>query len=207
MFTGIVRSLGTVHQRQDGVGGCRLQVRDASVAAAVPLGESVAVNGVCLTVVRIENVIMHFDVGPETLRATTLGQLQPGDRVNLEPALQLSDRLGGHIVTGHVDTVGVIDAAERQGEWVTMRFRYPAAFGTLLVPKGSIAVDGVSLTVVQTGEGWFEVMLIPHTLECTTLGYKSPGDTVNLEFDILAKHIRHLAEHYWPQLRSRHDVG
>ncbi|MGL4551604.1 MAG: riboflavin synthase, partial [Gemmataceae bacterium] len=143
----------------------------------------------CLTVVAIDGPAFAFEAGPETLRLTNLGELRAGDRVNLERALAFGDRLGGHLVQGHVDGRGVIDAKELQGEWVFMAFRCPAALAAQMVPKGSIAVDGVSLTLVTVEPERFSVMLIPHTLDHTTLGFKEPGAAVNLETDVLAKYV------------------
>ena len=193
MFTGLVQSLGTVAGRApDGHGGARLTVREPSIAPSLVLGESVAVNGCCLTVVASAADTFDFDCGPETLDRTVLGSLAAGDRVNLERALRVGDALGGHFVTGHVDGVGTLAADEPSGEWRVLTFTLPAGFDELLVPQGSVAVDGISLTVVAAAPGWFRVMLIPHTLAVTTLGSKGLGSAVNLEFDLIAKHVRRL---------------
>jgi riboflavin synthase len=156
------------------------------------IGESVSVNGVCLTVVEAGTGLACFEVGPETLTKTDLGLLESGQSVNLERALRVGDSLGGHFVTGHIDCVGTILDKVQDGDWLTVWFGFPKDFGALLVEKGSIAVDGVSLTVVEVREDSFSVMLIPHTRDNTTLGPKQPGDAVNLEFDLLAKHVRKL---------------
>jgi riboflavin synthase len=192
MFTGLVQSLGTVLGVADGQGGRRLHVAEPALAAQVGLGESVAVDGVCLTVVARAGHTFEFEVGPETLAKTTLGALGAGARVNLERALRVGDALGGHFVTGHVDCVGSILTQTVTGEWLTAWFAFPPQFDALLVPKGSIAVDGVSLTVAQEHSGRLSVMLIPHTRQNTTLGLKKPGADVNLEFDLLAKHVQKL---------------
>ena len=153
------------------------------------MGDSVAINGACLTVVRVEGDLLHFQAGPETLRRSNLGELAAGDRVNLERSLRLGDRLGGHLVQGHVDGIGHIARRLPQGDWETVWFRCPPELAAQMVPKGSVAVDGVSLTVVEATADGFSVALIPHTLAATTLGLKPVGAAVNLETDILAKYI------------------
>jgi riboflavin synthase len=183
--------LAAVHAAApDGHGGAALTVREPAMAPLLTLGESVSVNGACLTVVAMDAETFSFQVGPETLRLTNLGLLQPGHAVNLERSLALGDRLGGHFVTGHIDTTGTILKRETQGEWEMVEFGFDPKFDDLIVMKGSIAVDGVSLTVANCGSGTFTVMLIPHTLHATTLGRKAAGDRVNLEFDLLAKHVK-----------------
>jgi riboflavin synthase len=191
MFTGLVESLGTVIRAEDTGAGRRLRVRDA-MGRQLAIGQSVAVNGACLTVVEIHDDEFCFEVGPETLLRTNLGALAAGGRVNLERSLRAGDRLGGHFVQGHVDAVGIIDARVRQGEWEDVWFRCPGELTQLMVPKGSIAVDGVSLTLVKVESERFSVMLIPHTQSATTLGFKQPGDPVNVEADMLAKHVAKL---------------
>lgn len=191
MFTGLVQVLGRVEaDRDDGHGGRHLTIREPSTAPQLALGESVAVNGVCLTVVRADPDTFDFQVGPETVQRTVLGSLAAGDPVNLERSLRVGDALGGHFVTGHVDCVGTILSRVTAGEWETVWVGYPPAFDDLLVAKGSVAVDGVSLTVVGADRGRFSVMLIPHTRAHTTLGAKGVGAAVNLEFDLLAKHVQ-----------------
>lgn len=192
MFTGLVQALGTVRDVTDGQGGRRLRIAESTVAPALAIGESVAVNGACLTVVSRDGDGFDFEVGPETLVKTTLGRLVAGDRVNLERALRVGDPLGGHFVTGHVDGVAPVLEEVVTGEWLTVWFGIPAGFEALLVSKGSVAVDGVSLTVVDAGTDRFSVMLIPHTRAHTTLGTKRPGAAVNLEFDLIAKHVQKL---------------
>lgn len=195
MFTGLVQALGTVTRTEsDGHGGRTLCVAEPGVASTAVIGESIAVNGVCLTVVERTTNGLDFQVGPETLLRTNLGDLSEGDRVNLERALRVGDAVGGHFVSGHVDCVGRVARRDPSGEWETVRFELPAEYDELLVSKGSIAIDGVSLTLVDVAPGSFSVMLIPHTLAVTTLGRKLIGERVNLEFDLLAKHVRKLVQ-------------
>ncbi len=190
MFTGLVEALGTVaHVEPDGAGGRHLILTEAVLAPQLAIGESVAVNGACLTVVERDGDIFRFQAGPETLRRTNLGSLVIGDRVNLERALRLSDRLGGHLVQGHIDGVGRVLERLPQGEWETIWFGCPAELAMQMVSKGSVAVDGVSLTLVDVAADKFSVALIPHTLERTTLGFRPPGSLVNLETDLLAKYV------------------
>ena len=192
MFTGLVQTLARVSAIDpDGHGGAKLRVDDA-IATQLTLGESIAVNGCCLTVTARDTTTIEFEIGPETLAKTNLGQLQPGDRINLERALRMGDPLGGHFVTGHVDGVGTIQERIASGEWQTFWFTCPEDLDNLMVRKGSICVDGVSLTLVDVEPGRFSVMLIPHTLAHTTLGLKGVGATVNLEADLLAKHVQKL---------------
>jgi riboflavin synthase len=173
-------------------GGTRLTLAADRVLPRLALGESIAVNGACLTVTSGSGRRFTVDVSPETLRRTTIGALARGARVNLERALRVGDRLGGHIVQGHVDGVGKLDAITPDGDWVLYRFRAPKPIWPYLVEKGSIAVDGVSLTVFRCQEGRFQVALIPHTLRQTTLADRVPGNRVNLEADVLLKHIEAL---------------
>jgi riboflavin synthase len=190
MFTGLVEALGTVrHLTPDGAGN-QMVVSAPTFAAQLVLGESVAVNGTCLTVVQNDADTCRFEVGPETLLRTNLGALRVSDRVNLERSLRIGDRVGGHLVQGHVDGVGRIARRLQEGEWVTLGFTCPQELTTQMVPKGSIAVDGVSLTLVDVTRDGFSVMLIPHTLANTTLGFKQIGDAVNLETDMMAKYVK-----------------
>ena len=198
MFTGLVETMGTVRAVSADDNGTLLWIADAMIAHDLPIGASVAVNGVCLTVVACEGDGFAFQAGPETLRRSNLGELQPGMRVNLERALQVGDRLGGHIVQGHVDGLGTIERRERQGEWEFVWFRCPHELARYMVPKGSIAVDGISLTLVDVTPDGFSVALIPHTLEATTLGHGQPGATVNLEIDLFAKYVFRCVEQMQP---------
>ena len=191
MFTGLVESLGVVERVDNVAAGRRLFVTDR-FGPELSVGESVAVNGACLTAVGLHGMEFAFEVGPETLLRSNLGTLKAGDRVNLERSLKVGDRLGGHFVQGHVDAVGTLDARIRNGDWEDVWFRCPADLTRLMVPKGSIAVDGVSLTLVNVEAERFSVMLIPHTQTMTTLGFKRAGDPVNLEADMLAKHVAKL---------------
>jgi riboflavin synthase len=189
MFTGLVEVMGKVWRVEPAGAGRKLTISVPSLVVELKLGESVAINGACLTVVECDTDCCQFEAGPETLRRTNLGELIEGDRVNLERALRLSDRLGGHLVQGHVDGVGRIAQRRRDGEWETVWFGSPPELAAQMVPKGSVAVDGVSLTIVEATSDQFSVMLIPHTLANTTLGFKSVGAVVNLETDVLAKYV------------------
>lgn len=194
MFTGLVEDRGIVSSvRSDGA-AIQLDLEvPAALAEGCAIGDSVSINGCCLTVIEIaEPSRLAFQAGAETLAKTNLGQLEPGGIVNLERSLPVNGRLGGHFVQGHVDTVGHVDAIERDGEWVTMWFRLPKPFLRQIVRKGSIAVDGISLTVVETDSGRFSVALIPHTLNVTTLGSRVVGAAVNIETDILGKYVEQM---------------
>jgi riboflavin synthase len=196
MFTGLVEALGTVRERTITGAGSRLVIAEPAIAPELRPGESVAVNGVCLTVVAHDSETFVFEVGPETLARTNLGALSDGDKVNLERSLRVGDRLGGHFVQGHVDGVGHVARHLPQGEWLTVWFSCPGELAQQMVSKGSVAVDGVSLTLVDVEADSFSVALIPHTLEHTTLGFKEPGATVNLESDVLAKCVWKFAAHH-----------
>jgi riboflavin synthase len=190
MFTGLIETMGAVRRMEpDGAGGRHIVLAAPTIAPQLSLGESVAVNGACLTVVEHDDETIRFQAGPETLQRTNLGELVFGDPVNLERAMRLNDRLGGHLVQGHVDGVGRIAQRERQGDWEMVWFTCPTELAGQMVSKGSVAVDGVSLTLVDVIADRFSVALIPHTLENTTLGFKQPGATVNLETDLLAKYV------------------
>ncbi len=193
MFTGLIQSKARVQSIvDDGHGGRRLVVIEPDLAPTMVLGESIAVNGVCLTVVAFAAETVDFQVGPETVQATTFGALAGGAALNLERALRVGDPIGGHFVSGHVDCVGTVLERNTSGEWESVWFEHPPQFNDLLVMKGSVAIDGVSLTLAKVEPNKFAVMLIPHTLAHTTLGTKNVGDPVNLEFDLLAKHVQKL---------------
>lgn len=189
MFTGLVEGLGTVVALIDQPPGVLLEVRHPAIAASCGIGASVAINGCCLTVVAREQDRLSFEAGSETLSRTNLGRLRAGHAVNLERSIRAGDPLGGHFVTGHIDCLGHLDARLDEGDWSTCWFSFPTAWGRHLASKGSIAVDGVSLTVVDVEPTRFSVALIPHTLEVTTLGRLQAGDPVNLETDVLAKYV------------------
>ena len=189
MFTGLIAELGTVERLAEGSTSCQLTVRAQKILPGVKIGDSIAVNGVCLTVVHLQGNRFTADVMPETVRRTTLRQLQPGDRVNLEKALRPTDGLDGHIVQGHVEGVGTIREIAPEGNALVYHIETPKELLRYIVEKGSVAIDGISLTVTETDETGFSVSLIPHTAKMTTLGYKSVGDSVNLETDILARYV------------------
>lgn len=195
MFTGIIQNSGVIDAYDKRDFGARIRINTADEEPFAP-GESVAVNGVCLTVVENHSGAMTADVSNETLAKTTLGRLANGARVNVERSMALGDRLGGHLVQGHVDTVGALVSIASEGEFAVYRWSYPAEFGGLVVNKGSIAVDGVSLTVVDPDVSSFGAALIPETLRRTTLGGARIGDPVNLEFDVIAKYVRNFVAPY-----------
>ncbi len=189
MFTGIVQSLASVDQLVPAGPGVRLVIDDATTAKLSTIGDSIAINGCCLTVVGVEGPLLAFDAGKETLERTNLGELVSGSKVNLEPSMSLGDSLGGHLVTGHIDGVGTVDRRVDDQEWSTLWFRAPKALMRQMASKGSVAIDGVSLTLVDVEDERFSVALIPHTLRVTTLGQRQPGNRVNLETDVLAKYV------------------
>ncbi|MGH3192322.1 MAG: riboflavin synthase [Streptosporangiaceae bacterium] len=190
MFTGIVEELGEVAGIEHRGDAARLTIRGSTKDTSP--GESISVNGVCLTVTDISGGTFSADVMGETLDRSGLGALTPGARVNLERSVRLADRLGGHLVQGHVDATATILSRTPSAHWDQVRIGIPAAISRYVVEKGSIAVDGISLTVSALGEAWFEVCLIPETLARTTLGTKEQGDGVNLEVDVLAKYVEKL---------------
>jgi riboflavin synthase len=197
MFTGIIHHTGVVESLQRFDSGARLRLRTTDEEPFVR-GESLAVNGVCLTVLPEADGSLITDISNETLSRTTLGRLRGGDHVNVERALALGDRLGGHMVQGHVDTTGALLSIATEGEFAVYRWSFPAHYADLVVSKGSIAVDGVSLTIVEPEAATFGAALIPETLRKTNLGAARVGDGVNLEFDMVAKYIRQLAAAYLP---------
>jgi riboflavin synthase len=206
MFTGIVEGTGTVAGLAvaDGGGGARLEVEAPFLAGQLGLGESVAVNGCCLTVAEPTPGGFAADLVAETLRRTALGGLAAGDSVNLERPLALGGRLGGHLVQGHVDGVAKVLERTPVGEGEEVRVELPPDLERYVVEKGSIAVDGVSLTVAGVGPGWFAVALVPHTLEVTTLGRRRPGDPVQLEVDVVAKYVERLVT---PMRAGAHETS
>jgi riboflavin synthase len=191
VFTGIVTELGEVEAVEAGDDGARLRIR-AQLASELAPGDSVAVNGACLTASAASNGSFEADVIPRTLDLTTLGVLEPSSKVNLELPLRATDRLGGHVVQGHVDGTGTVVSLEPEGIARRLRVELPEQLQTYVVERGSIAIEGVSLTVAALGEGWVEVALIPETLERTTLGSAGPGDKLNVECDLLARYVRRM---------------
>ena len=192
MFTGIVEELGEVVAIEPLADASRLTVRGPVVTSDASHGDSISVNGVCLTVVEAVDGAFTADVMAESLRRSSLGALQVGSPVNLERAVRVQDRLGGHVVQGHVDGTGEVLSVTPDEHWTVVRASLPDGLGRYVVEKGSITVDGISLTVSAIGDDWFEVSLIPTTLGLTTLGRKGPGDPVNLEVDVIAKHVEKL---------------
>ncbi len=192
MFTGIVEELGEVVAWEDLRDAARLTVKGPTVTSDARHGDSISVNGVCLTVVDNQGGTFTADVMRESLQRSSLGALQVGSPVNLERAVRASDRLGGHVVQGHVDGTGTLLEVRPDEHWTVVRVALPGGLGRYVVEKGSITVDGVSLTVSAVTDAWFEISLIPTTLGLTTFGSKGPGDPVNLEVDVIAKHVEKL---------------
>jgi riboflavin synthase len=192
MFTGIIEELGTVTALRRSGESARLTISAAKVLEGTALGDSICVNGVCLTVVESADHAFSADVAVETLKVTNLGELQAGSRVNLERALQLSARIGGHLVSGHVDSVGRVRGKREEGNGWRLFFDAPENVLRYVIRKGSIAIDGISLTVADVDATGFSVAMIPHTAKLTTLGFKTAGDSVNLESDIIGKYVERL---------------
>jgi riboflavin synthase len=194
MFSGIVAEVGTVKAYEGGREVASLSIEASAAFADVVVGESIAVNGVCLTAVQRQGSAFAVDVSPETLRATNLGELRPGEGVNLERSLCLNDRIGGHLVSGHVDGVGRIIAKHPEANAIHYDIHVPKHLMCYLVPKGSIAVDGISLTVVACQLDAFRITIIPHTATITNIGQKGVGATVNLECDMIGKYVERLLQ-------------
>jgi riboflavin synthase len=192
VFTGIVRELGRVESLNGESDGLRLRVAAPVTASSTAAGDSVSVNGVCLTAVEIDGGILAFDAVPETLGRSSLSQLVEGRSVNVEPALRAGEPLGGHIVQGHVDGVGRVAGLEPEGDGARLTVEAPRELLRYVVEKGSITVEGVSLTIAALAPDRFEIALVPHTLQATTLGSLVPGEAVNLEVDVLAKYVERL---------------
>jgi riboflavin synthase len=192
VFTGIVREVGAVVAAYDDGGERSLAVRAPATAALTSVGDSVAVNGCCLTAIAVDGGDISFDAVPETISRTTLGSLHETDSVNVEPALRAGDPLGGHYVQGHVDGIGTVRSVEPEGEGRRVVIEAPGGVLRYCVEKGSVTVDGVSLTVAELADDAFEVALVPHTLEATTFSDLKPGQAVNLEADVLAKYVERL---------------
>ncbi len=191
MFTGIIEEVGRVETLMDKVGGMKMQIHAPKLSADLKVGDSLAVNGVCLTVtVKSPPASLSFDISQETLRRTGLGSLKRGDPVNLEPALTLEKPLGGHLVSGHVDGEAVLTDLKPVGEMVEMTFEVPETLAGLMIEKGSVALDGISLTIASLEKNTLTVAVIPHTLKQTTLGWKKIGDALNLETDMIGKYVK-----------------
>lgn len=189
MFTGLIIEMGEITSVKKRSGGAILSLKSNEVASTANLGDSISVNGVCLTAVNKNKNELSFDLSEETLRSTNLGSLKKGDNINLEPSLRPDSKIGGHFVTGHVDTVGAILSKFTIGDMLKFEIEAPANIVHFLVEKGSVAVDGISLTVVDILKDRFTLVIIPHTAKLTTLGFKGSGDTVNIEVDILGKYV------------------
>ncbi len=200
MFTGIIEDLGAINAIAPLQAGSRLLIATAIATSEISMGESICVNGACMTVVEISETTFAVDVSAESLRCTTLGGLEVGDAVNLERSIRLQDRLGGHLVSGHVDGTGCVEAIRPEGESSIYRFSVPVSLSPLLVEKGSVAVDGISLTCFNCEHDGFDVAVIPHTTSVTTLGNRRPGDAVNIENDLLGKYVARLVA---PHLSSK----
>jgi riboflavin synthase len=192
MFTGIIEEMGSVKTLRHEAGAARLTISASTVLGGTALGDSICVNGVCLTVVDMGKSEFSADVANETLKVTNLGELQIGQKVNLERALQLSARIGGHLVTGHVDAVGRIREKRQESNSWRVFIDAPESTHRTIIKKGSVAVDGISLTVADVDKTGFSIAMIPHTAKVTTLGFKSAGDSVNLETDIIGKYVERL---------------
>lgn len=219
MFSGIVEAVGTIEKIQDTGGGIRMRITAPAILSDAQMGESIAVGGTCLTVIEYTSEWFDVEITQETLRCTTLGGLKAGDRVNLEKALKLSARLGGHMVTGHVDTVGHVSEIKDDGFSKLMKFTLPSNWASFFVKKGSVTVEGVSLTVADCGgltnnssnedkqnEFWFTVALIPHTMDVTTIGQLKVGDPVNVETDVIARYVvRLVGESYLENLNKERE--
>lgn len=194
MFTGIVEDVGSLRGYEELAVGRRLWVTTALAVSDFEMGESIAIAGACMTVVATDGDAFAVDVSAESLRRTTLGDLVVGSAVNLERAMQLGDRLGGHMVSGHVDGTGAVVAIRPEGESSLFTFRIDRSLMPMLVEKGSVAVDGTSLTCFSCGDETFDVAVIPHTLAVTTLGQRSAGSRVNIEVDVMGKHVARLVD-------------
>jgi riboflavin synthase len=192
VFTGIVREVGRVESLNGESAGIRLRVAAPVTASSTAAGDSVAVNGVCLTAVVVEGGVLAFDAVPETLSRSSLSRLVEGGSVNIEPAVRAGEPLGGHMVQGHVDGVGSVLRLEPEGEGARLTVEAPPELLRYVVEKGSVTVEGVSLTIAALASDSFEIALVPHTLRATTLGSLAPGDDVNLEVDVLAKYVERL---------------
>lgn len=207
MFTGLIVEKGKIVSLQRKEKAARLALKAETISGDAQIGDSIAINGTCLTVVEINGKTLAFDLSDETLTSTNLGEMKPGDAVNLEPSLQMGSRLGGHFVTGHIDGVGRIKSKTQSGDVYKIVISAGEHINGFLVEKGSVAIDGISLTVVDVFKGGFSVVIIPHTAMLTTIGLKSAGDAVNIEVDILGKYVskflnKNKDEHFMQTLRE-----
>ncbi len=189
MFTGIIEGLGTIREVQTQGQGSRMTLDADFALEGTRIGDSISVSGACLTIVKIDGRRVQVDVSPETLSKTTFGNVRIGDRVNLERALRLSDRIDGHLVSGHIDGTGTVARKQRKGNATVVAFNVPEAISHYIIQKGSVAVDGISLTVNHCGIDRFEVAIIPHTAQLTTISFKKVGDLVNIETDMIGKYV------------------
>ncbi len=189
MFTGLIVEMGEITSVKMRSGGAVLSLKAPDAASSAKLGDSISVNGVCLTAIEKNSDLLSFDLSDETLRSTNLGRLKRGDRVNLEMSLSPDSKIGGHFVTGHVDAVGTIRSKVNIGDMLKIEISAPQKVMNFIIEKGSVAVDGISLTVVDVLSDGFTVVIIPHTAKLTTIGFKGTGDTVNIETDILGKYV------------------
>lgn len=207
MFTGLVEELGKVKNIIRGTKSIRLTIEAHKIFSDIKLGDSIAVNGICLTATDIKHNQFTADVMPETMQRTSLAILKPGDVVNLERALQLNDRLGGHIVSGHIDGIGIINTIEQNDNAILIKINAEPDILKYVVTKGSIAIDGISLTIVEVTTDWFLVSIIPHTAAMTTLGFKTTGDPVNLETDVLSKYIEKFLNNQNPRPETKSKIN
>ncbi|AGB40859.1 riboflavin synthase, alpha subunit [Halobacteroides halobius DSM 5150] len=205
MFTGIVEELGIIKRINRGSKSIELTIKANKVLDDVQIGDSIATNGVCLTVTNFDQQQFSVDVMPETMRKSSLGQLKTGDQVNLERALQVGDRLGGHLVSGHIDGLGEIVKEQREDKAVIISIKPNAELLKYIIPKGSIAIDGISLTIAELKDTIFSVSLIPHTAEITVLGNKGVGDQVNLEADMIGKYVQRMID-YQEEEKTGNDI-
>lgn len=189
MFTGLIVELGEIVSLEKKAGNAIIAVKCNTILGDAAIGDSISINGVCLTATKISGNILSFDVSYETLKTTNLGELKKSDRVNIEPSLKPNSKMGGHFVTGHVDGIGRIRSKRVSGNVMRIETEAPAEILKFIVQKGSIAIDGISLTVVEIFDDSFSIVIIPHTASITTIGLKNPGETVNLEADILGKYV------------------
>jgi riboflavin synthase len=199
MFTGIIEELGTIQTLTQARDGARIIVHAPTILSDAKIGDSIAVNGVCLTVVEKTVTTFAADISAETLRRTSLKQIRTGSKVNLERPMTPNARFGGHIVQGHVDAMGEFSSAKAEGDGWNVRIKFPPELGKYIVEKGSITVDGISLTVAALGDDWFEIAVIPHTWKVTNLSTLKPGAAVNLEVDVIAKYVERMLKPHQPK--------